>query len=660
MAASLFPLLFSPFRFGLRGHAEAPNRIVSTSHGTNMAVDGAPAERIIAYHAAKAAGGCGTVMMFGSASASSLTPVLPNHVNLWDPDAEPGLRAAARAVQAHGALALSQVTSSGRRSYHHLDRCGVGPSATVSQLSPGIPHVLSVAEIHRMVDDYAAACRRLKACGLDGADLAFYADQLPDQFWSPAINLRTDRYGGNLDNRLRFSLEALEAVRGAVGRDFIVGARVSGDDTLPEGLQPDELLQIITRLDRTGRLDYFTVTGGTVSTFRARGYNNPSAYYGLGTFVHLAARIKAAVGTPVIVTGRIVTPAQAEEILQRGAADLVGMTRALIADPEMPRKAREGRVDDIRVCMGSGEGCIDRLYFGMPIGCVQNPVIGREREWGTLVAAATARRVVVVGGGPAGMEATRVLAERGHRVTLFERADRLGGALRIAARAPGWEAYAGAVDWLARQLARLHVDVRFGLAATAAWLLAEGPDAVVVATGAESRRPQLRGVDQPHVASATEVLAGTAPVEGRCVILDETSYTPGPKVADALSQAGHAVEIVTRQYSLGEDIGTTLRAKLLERLLRQGVTITVLAAPVAIELGYVRVRHMLTDAEWTIPADTVVLASGGQARDQLYHELAALTAGQADAPALHLIGDAYAPRNLLQAMLDGAHVGRAI
>ena len=185
----------------------------------------------------------------------------------------------------------------------------------MSQLSPGVPHVLSVTEIRQMVDDYAAACRRLKACGLDGADLAFYADQLPDQFWSPAINLRTDQYGGSLENRLRFSLEVLEAVRGAVGRDFIVGARVSGDDTLPEGLQPDELLEIITRLDRTGWLDYFTVTGGTVSTFRARGYNNPSAYYGLGTFVHLAARVKAAVRTPVIVTGRIVTPAQAEEVL---------------------------------------------------------------------------------------------------------------------------------------------------------------------------------------------------------------------------------------------------------------------------------------------------------------------------------------------------------
>src|SRR5262249_15312906 len=298
MAPPTFPLLFSPFRFGPHGHAEAPNRIVSTSHGTNMAVDGAPGERLIAYHAAKAAGGCGAVRVVGSASGSRLSRSTANHVNLWQTSAEPGLRAAARAVKAHGALALSQVTSMGRRSFYHLDRCGAGPSATSSQLSPGIPHVLSVTEIHRMVDDYAAACRRLKACGFDGADLAYYADQLPDQFWSPAINLRTDQYGGSLDNRMRFSLEVLEAVRGAVGRDFVVGARVSGDDAMPEGLHADDLLEIITRLDRTGSLDYFTVTGGTISTFRSRGYNNPSAYYGLGPFVHPAARIRAAVPAP--------------------------------------------------------------------------------------------------------------------------------------------------------------------------------------------------------------------------------------------------------------------------------------------------------------------------------------------------------------------------
>ena len=358
------------------------------------------------------------------------------------------------------------MTSTGRRTRNQSDQLGYGPSDTVSEIAYEVPHILSPDEIRRFVDDYAAACRTLKECGFDGADLAFYDDQLPDQFWDPSVNKRTDAYGGTLENRMRFSMEVLEAIRGAVGRDFIVGARVSGDDYLPDGLEPDELLEIITRLDRTGMLDYFTVTGGTIQTMRSRGYNIPPAYFPQGTFVEMARRVKAAVDAPVIVTGRIITPAQAEDVLQSGAADMVGMTRALIADPELPRKAREGRFDDIRVCMGSNEGCIDRLYFGLPIGCVQNPVVGREREWGTLVPATAPKRVVVVGGGPAGMEAARVAAERGHTVTLFEQADVLGGAIRIAARAPGWEAYTGVIEWLERQLAKLPVTVRLGCEAT--------------------------------------------------------------------------------------------------------------------------------------------------------------------------------------------------
>jgi dimethylglycine catabolism A len=652
-----FPLLFSPFRLG---QAEARNRIVSTSHGTNMAVGGVPSDALIAYHAAKAAGGCGVVMMFGSAAASSLMPIAANHVNLWRDDVEPGLRAAAQAVKAHGALALSQVTTLGRRSHHHLDLTGSGPSATSAQLAQHLPHVLSLREIGRVVEDYARAALKLKRCGFDGADLAFYDDQLPDQFWSPAINQRTDAYGGSLANRMRFSLEVLEAVRGAVGRDFIVGARVSADDLIPGGITPDELTEIIVRLDQTGLLDYFTVTGGTISTYRSRGYNIPSALYGIGTFVPLAARLRALVRTPVIVTGRIITPQQAEEVLASGAADMVGMTRALIADPELPRKAQAGELDAIRVCMGTSEGCIDRLYMGMPIGCVQNPVIGREQSWGVIEPSAAPQRVVVVGGGPAGMETARVAAARGHRVTLFERGSELGGAIRVAARAPGWEAYTTSVDWLERQVRALGVEVRLGQEAGVAEILACGPDHVVVATGAAPRRPLVAGAERAHVATAADVLAGRSPVGRRCVIIDEVGYTPGVKLADVLSGAGHEVEIVTRQYSLGEDIGTTVRAKLYERLLRQGVRITTLAEAAEVIEGGVRLRHMLTTEEWDVAAETVIFSAGGSARDQIYHALVEATEGGANAPALHLIGDAYAPRSLRLAMVDGARVGRLI
>ncbi len=657
MSTDAFPHLFSPIRLG---HVEARNRIVSTSHGTNMAANGAPSPREIAYHAAKARGGCGTVMMFGSAAASPLTPISPDHVNIHDDAALPGLREAAAAVKAHGALAISQVTSSGRRSRATFDQTGYGPSDTVSEIAPSVPHVLSLDEIRQMIDHYAQACRRLKDCGFDGCDLAFYDDQLPDQFWNPSINRRQDAYGGSLENRLRFSLEVLEAVRATVGRDFIVGARVSGDDHDRGGLGSDDLLDIVVRLDQTGLLDYFTVTGGTISTYRSRGYNIPSAYFPHATFTGLSRRIRGSVRAPVIVTGRIVTPEQAERVLREGSADLVGMTRALIADPDLPNKARDGRLDDIRVCMGSNEGCIDRLYFGLPIQCVQNPVIGHELEWGTLTPAAHPKRVLVVGGGPAGLETARVAALRGHEVTLVERSHELGGAILIACRAPGWEAYRGSVDWLKGQLDKLPVTIRTGYEATVASVMKESPEVVVVATGAEPRRPQIPGADLPHVATAAAVLAGQATVGERCVILDETGYTPGPKVADALSLAGHRVEIVTPQYSLGEDIGTTLRAALVERLIRHGVTITALTAPVAITLQGVTVTHVLTGTIRDLAADSVIVSSSGVGRDALYHALRAQVEERGASMELHLIGDAFAPRHLRHAMEDGTRVAREL
>jgi 2,4-dienoyl-CoA reductase-like NADH-dependent reductase (Old Yellow Enzyme family)/thioredoxin reductase len=648
-----FDRLFSPVSFGSR---QAKNRIVSTPHGTNLAVDGVPSPRLVAYHEAKAAGGCGTVMMFGSAAASELTPISSNHVNLWMDEAEPGLRAAAQAVRRHGALALSQVTSMGRRTSTHVDIAGRGPSDTSGEIAPEIPHVLTVREIERIIRDFAKAAKRLQSCGYDGCDLAFYDDQLADQMWNPAINKRTDRYGGSLENRMRFSLEVLEAIREAVGRDFIVGARVSADDRMTPGLTPEDLLDIVERLDRTGTLDYFTVTGGTIEGYAARAYNIPSAYFERKTFVDLAARVRERVGAAVIVTGRITKPEEAEAVLASGAADAIGMTRAMIADPEMPRKAREGRAVEIRSCMGSNEGCIDRLYFGLPVACVQNATIGRELEWGAIEPAFVKKRVAVVGGGPAGMEAARIAAQRGHEVTLYEREKELGGAILIASRAPAWQNYRSIVDWLSADLVRQGVTVKAGRTVSADDLEALGAQAVVFATGATARTPYLPISEDANACTVADVLSGQARPSGRCVVLDETGYTPGPKTADFLADAGCEVEIVTRQYSLGETIGTTLRAPLYERLVRKGVAITPLHAPVRVEKGAVVLRHVLTGTEREIRADAVVFASGGRGDDALYETYVARH-GDGDA---HLIGDAFAPRHLRTAIAEGARAGRTL
>jgi 2,4-dienoyl-CoA reductase (NADPH2) len=307
--------------------------------------------------------------------------------------------------------------------------------------------------------------------------------------------------------------------------------------------------------------------------------------------------------------------------------------------------------------MGSSEGCIDRLYFGLPVTCVQNATIGREREWSVLAPAAAPKRVAVIGGGPAGMEAARIAAQRGHAVTLYERASELGGAIRVASRAPAWQSYRLIVDWLTAELQRRGVDVRLGRAIDAEDLDALDADAFVFATGARARRPYLEGADAANACTVADVLAGTCVPQGkRCVILDETGYTPASKTADYLADAGYEVEVVTRQYSLGETIGITLRAALYERLVRKGVLVTVLHAPVRVTPGGVVLRHVLTGVERTVAADSVVFASGGVGDDALYQSYVTANTDER----AYLIGDAFSPRHLRHAIAEGARCGREL
>ena len=626
-----------------------------------MAEGGVPTDQLVAYHAEKAKGGCGTVMMFGTAAATPFGIIPARHVVLWDAKCEPGLRKAAAAVKAHGALAISQVTSAGRRTFNLLDQVGHGPSDTSSQLAPDLPRVFTVDEIHQVVEHYAAAAKRLKDCGFDGCDLCFYGEQLVDQFWNPGINKRRDAYGGSLENRMRFSLEVLEAIRGTAGADFIVGARVSGDDRVPGGLEPAEVLEIVRILDRTERLDYFSVLGGTIETYRARGYNIPSNYYAPRTFVDLATVIKQNVTATVIVTGRITTPEEAEDVLASGAADFVGMTRALIADPELPHKASSGHSNEIRRCTGTGEGCIDRLFFGLPITCIQNANIGREAEWSVLRTAKRRRRIAVIGGGPAGMETAQIAAHRGHEVTLFEAEQQLGGAVLSASNAPHWETYRRIVSWREEELRRAGVTVVMDNEVNLEALDAIGADAYIFATGASPRRPYVEGADLPQTYTAAEVLSGRAKLAGKkCLVFDEVGYTTGPKTADYLSSIGYEVHIISAQYSIGETIGPVLRAPLLERMVRSKITMSPLTTLARMRPGIACVRHVLTNEETELDVDNVIFSSGAIANDALYRAFTAIRKAREPATECRLIGDAFLPRQVRHAIADGARVGREL
>jgi NADPH-dependent 2,4-dienoyl-CoA reductase/sulfur reductase-like enzyme len=345
---------------------------------------------------------------------------------------------------------------------------------------------------------------------------------------------------------------------------------------------------------------------------------------------------------------------QAEAALAAGVCDLVGMTRALIADPELPRKSLAGRLDDIRVCVGASEGCIGRLRQGKAIGCVQNPVIGREGELAEIRPATRPKRVVVVGGGAAGLEAARVAAIRGHQVTLLEASRDLGGQILAAARAPKREDYAVIASWLAAQVRKVGVDVRLNAFASAADVLAHAPDAVIVATGATARVPDLPGVSLPHVATTVDVLLGRVATGRRVVVVDEDGHYAAPTTADLLAGRGCQVTLITRYFMVGEDIDEGIRSDLYGRLFGQGVVLQPLTAAKAILPGGLRTRHTFSGAEATLEADTVVLSFGGKANDGLFHEL------DGRVPELRLAGDAVSPRRIHDALLDGTRVARAL
>jgi N,N-dimethylglycine/sarcosine dehydrogenase len=649
---TLFKYLFSPIRLG---PFTAKNRIVSTPHGAAFGEKGGVTDRYIRYHEEKAKGGCAVVMMFGSSS------VHPTSVNDWgevnnhDDSIIPQFQRMSEAIHRHGALCLSQISHRGRRGHSWYSGVPLwAPSATREERHREWPHVMTRAEIREVIDAWAAAAVRLKRGGYDGCDLPFYGGHLVENFLSPLSNHRTDEYGGSLDNRLRLALEVVRAVREAVGRDFIVGVRHTADQFVPGGLGPEEQLEVARRIDALGMVDYFTVSGSSTETLRYEAMVTPSLYHPHGLYNDLAAATRAVVRVPVIVSGRIVTAEQAEAALAAGTCDLVGMVRAMIADPEMPRKAMEGRLEDVRVCVGASEGCIGRLRQGKAITCVQNPMIGREAELAEIRPAAHPRRVVIVGGGVAGLEAARVAAIRGHRVTLFEASSRLGGQVLAAARAPKREDYAVIASWLADQVRKLGVEVRLNTAAEAREVLAASPETVIVATGATPRLPDLPGARLPHVASAVDVLTGRVASGPRCVVVDEDGHFAAPTTADFLASRGVRVTVVTRYFMVGEDIDEGIRSDLYARLFAQGVTLTPMTVAAEILPQGVRVRHTFSGAESVLEADTVVLAFGGQANDALYHAL------EGKVPELRLVGDAVSPRRIHDAILDGTRAGRAV
>jgi 2,4-dienoyl-CoA reductase-like NADH-dependent reductase (Old Yellow Enzyme family) len=421
---TLYRRLFEPVRIGPR---TAKNRIVSSAHATGYGQDGLLSDRYVEYHVRKAEGGVGINITFGSASVHPNSAASYGSVSLWDPANEPYLRELARRTHEHGALILSQATHMGRRG-NTLRGGGplLAPGAVPEPVHREIPHVMSVGEIEEIIQAFADAARRLEACGWDGIEVTSYGGHLIEQFWSPVVNRRTDRYGGDFNGRMRFAEEVVRAVAEAVSDDFIVSFRMTGDPlTETVGLSREDMLEIAQRLDSLGRIHLFNISGGDGATPLAQSGTIPPVYFPPGCYNHLAHAMKEVVSVPVLVAGRILTPEQAEAAIANGDCDLAAMTRAIIADPDLPRKAQAGEAARVRPCISINEECIGRVYKGLALRCAVNPAVADHSL--RYSHAAAPKRVVVVGGGPAGMEAARVAAERGHRVLLIEGRQELGG-----------------------------------------------------------------------------------------------------------------------------------------------------------------------------------------------------------------------------------------
>jgi len=647
------PRLFSPLRLG---GLTLNNRIVSTAHSTGLSDGTRLGDRVIAYYAARARGGVGLIITGSTSvhptSTSKLMPALAN----WDDSVIEPYRRLAAAVHPYGTRIFAQLNHAGALSGGASDGGHiVAPSAIDSELGNETPHELAVGEIEAIVRAFAAAAVRARDGGLDGVELHGGHGNLIQQFLSPLTNRRGDAYGGSSEHRLRFALEVARAVRAAVGPDFVVGLRLSAEEDHPGGLTLDDTRVIAPAVVDAGRLNYVNVTSGSDLTAWSQAHHYAPTYVPSGHMRRLARGIRDAVRVPVICVGRVVDPREAEAILDAGDADLVGMTRALIADRDLPEKARRGDFESIRYCVGINEGCLGRLVRGVHITCVQDPRSGRELELDTPRTSTAPRRVVVVGGGVAGLEAARIAALRGHRVTLIERRQELGGQVQLARRAPGRGDLGGIVDHLVREIGRQRIPVSCGVEATADAVLALAPDAVVVATGSEARLPDLaRG--NGRCVSARDALAAET-VEGPVVVFDTKGDMVGLSTADWLAERQQKVAVVTSRRYPGPLIELTTGRMLFQRLLDKGVTFIVESEVVRLTEAGVGIRHLPTGRETTLPnIATVVAACGGRANDGLYHALKR----RAPALELHLVGDAAAPRQIERAIFEGHMAGRAV
>ncbi|MBI2847372.1 MAG: FAD-dependent oxidoreductase [Chloroflexi bacterium] len=651
---SRFPILFSPFTIG---GMTLRNRIVNTPHGLRYAVDHLPSERHFYYHTARARGGVGYIIMESTSVHPSSASFAGGDIWNFDDSIIPKYERLAEAVHKYGAKIGVELNHTGRQQRQTLDNPLVAPSIVPTFTRPfQVPHPLDKKLMREIIEAFAQAALRCQRGGMDAVELHGGQGGLMEQFMSPFTNRRTDEYGGSLENRMRFGLEALTRVREMVGRSFIVGMRINASELWEGGLTVTDMQEIAARLDETGMLDYLSVTMGHYQDWLTNTYQRPDMSFRPGAFVPLIAQIKQVVKLPVIAVGRINHPAVAEAILEAGQADLIGMVRALISDPEMPNKAREGRLDEVRFCVAALEGCVADVRGSRgPVTCIQNPVTSREKEWGELQKTARPRRVVVVGGGPAGTEVARVAALRGHGVILLEETSRLGGQVLIAARAPGREEFGQIASNQEALLAKTNVEIHLRTRGTVDSVLALRPEVAIVATGCRPTKKILGTYEGWQALNTWDVLLGNNKIGKNVLLFDELGNQEAFGAAEYLAVRGHRVEFVTRLPQPGQYIQPNSWRVQMQRMAELSVRFTPMMVPIEQRDGAVTLRHAYANRlEERTGVDAIVLSLWHEPQSKLFEEL------KGQVPEIHLIGDAISPRGVLQAFYDANKLARRL
>jgi len=633
-----YPTLFSP---GKIGRMTVKNRLFMAPMVRNYATDdGLATPRYLAHIARIARGGVGGMILEAS-YISQDGKGFSNELGIHTDAVIPGLRELVKAAHEHGAVIGPQLYHGGRQTSSAVTgKPIVAPSAIPDPTINEVPQALSVEEIRTLVTAYGLGAARAKEAGCDFVEIHGAHGYLITQFLSRFSNVREDQYGGSWDNRMRFLVEVVETVRQTVGPEFPVMVRLSGEEQVPLGLTIEETMHICKRLESL-RVDAVHISAGNYASYE-RGYMIQPMAIPDGPLVPLAERVKSEVRIPVITVGKIRTPELAEEVVHSGKADFVALGRLLLADPDWPVKAQEDRSEQIDTCIACNQGCISRLFENQDVWCTVNAECSRELEFAT--PPTMKHRVLVAGGGPAGLSAAKTARERGHDVVLCEELDHLGGQLPAAFAAPHRPGWRELLEYLEEEMERLQVDVRLNTRVTPELAREIGADVAVIATGATPIRLTIPGAQGENVVTARDLLEGKVNAHGRVVVAG--GGCAGAQTAEFLASRGHQVIIAEMLGAIAVDAPKAERELLLHRLEQLGVQILTETKIIRVGDGMVYVER--PGGEETLPADTVVVCLGSTSDDDLPEKLHGIV------NQVIVVGDALKPRRVTEAVIEGS------